>query len=280
MPFPVFLVGTHRSGTTWTGRLLSQSEEFAYWVEPRQVWSYGNYRKPDDLLTAADASNKIKNHIRQRFEQYAARHNKLRFCEKTPSNCLRLPFMYEVFPEARFILVVRDGRAVFRSTQEIQKKSADWNRILERVRESSWKEIPAFYDRIPWLFRKLIGKPLNYWGVRPPGWRQWLNQHSPDEITALQWSQTINIAFDEFQKLPAEKKLLVRYEELLTDTHHQVERIGNFANVKDVGKLVDKALETVNRKSNSKWQDELSPQLLTSIRPILEPTLEKLGYTW
>ena len=277
---PLFLIGTHRSGTTWTGNLLSQSDELAYWVEPRQVWSYGNYRKPDDVLDVKDATPKIKSHIQYRFKNYAKRHGKTRFCEKTPSNCLRIPFINEVFPSGLFILIIRDGRAVYRSTEEIKKKSADWNRIWDRIRESSWKEIPAFYDRVPWLMRKLIKKPLNFWGVRPPGWRDWLSHYSPDEIIALQWSHTIRMAFDHFHELPEPRRLLVRFEDLLEDPQQQMERIGEFAGLEDASKLVQTALATVNRKSNVKWKEELSPEVLERVRPILQPTLEKLGYEW
>ncbi len=277
---PVFLVGTHRSGTTWMGSLLGQVPEFAYWIEPRQVWSYGNYGKPDDVLTRDDASSKIKKHIESRFQKFAQRSGKDRFCEKTPSNCLRIPFMHEVFPDGKFILIIRDGRAVFRSTEEIKQKSADWNRVWSRITESSWKEFPAYFDKVSALANKFTGKKAKYWGVKPPGWKQWLDDHSSEQVTALQWSETISIAVDTFQELPATSRLQIRYEDLLTDTENQMQAIAEFIGIKDPEQFIQTATASVRPESKNKWRNELSPELLEEIRPIMEPTLNRLDYAW
>ena len=56
---PIILIGTHRSGTTWLGQVLSRHSSLAYWVEPRYVWSWGNNYKPDDVLTKINAKPRI-----------------------------------------------------------------------------------------------------------------------------------------------------------------------------------------------------------------------------
>ena len=144
---PIFLIGTHRSGTTWLGTLFEALDGISYWPEPRQVWSYKNWHKPDDLLTSCDASVNIKEYIKQRFSKYVISNSGTRFCEKTPSNCLRIPFMYSIYPNGKFILIIRDGRAVYRSTREIRLKGPDWKRIWIRINESSIEELPAYFGR-------------------------------------------------------------------------------------------------------------------------------------
>ena len=138
-----FLIGTHRSGTTWLGSLLSKARETAYWVEPRQVWTYRNWLAPSDRLDASDVSDRIRSHIRRRFREFAASQSASHFIEKTPSNCFRIPFMQEVFPEGRFILLIRDGRGVIRSSDEIRHRGPDPGRVLQRLRESRVRELPA-----------------------------------------------------------------------------------------------------------------------------------------
>lgn len=277
---PIFLIGTHRSGTTWLGGLLGTSQDVAYWSEPRQVWSYGNWSQPDDRLTAAQAGERVKRHIRQRFARYTQRMGRQRFCEKTPSNCLRIPFMHAVFPEGKYLLLIRDGRAVFRSTDEIQRAGADWSRIWARIRESHWREWPAYGDRLKWIWKKLRGQRLDFWGVRPPGWQTWLGQLTPAQIIARQWADSIEIALADFETLPTSQRLLVRYEDLVAAPQVTMERVAEFLQLSDGKKLVDEALRTVQAGGSQRWTEELDAAILDEIRSIIEPTLIKLGYAW
>ena len=277
---PVFLIGTHRSGTTWLGSLLGKAPGFAYWVEPRQVWTYKNWHKPDDVLTAEDATDKIKRHIRTRFSKYTDLQGASRFCEKTPSNCLRIPFIYEVFPEGKFILLIRDGRAVYRSTDEIQSKGANWNRIRERIRESSIKELPAYFDRVHWVWQKLTNKRLDYWGVRPPGWKGWLQNYSPAQIIALQWATSILVASDRLSDLPEASHITIKYEQLVEDPARQLDKICDFVGIENREVFIERGVESVRPDCQTKWKTELSEDLLEEIKPIILPTLTTLGYDW
>lgn len=277
---PIFLIGTHRSGTTWLGGILGTSRDVAYWSEPRQVWGYGNWSLPDDRLLASHATDRIARHIRQRFANYTRRLGRQRFCEKTPSNCLRIPFMHAVFPEGKYLLMLRDGRAVFRSTDEIQKAGADWSRIWARVRESHWREWPAFTDRVKWIWRKLQGKRLDFWGVRPPGWQQWLETLTPNQIIAHQWSAAIAAAVEDFQALPDSQKLLLRYEDLVAEPKATLSRIADFLQLSDHQEIIELAQRSVQGSGSDRWMEELDPQVLQEIRPIIEPTLVRLGYRW
>ena len=279
-PPPIVLIGTHRSGTTWLGSLLGGLPGMSYWIEPRQVWTYGNWNKPDDLLLADDVTPEIRKHICQRFSRFVERNSGQRFCEKTPSNCLRIPFIHEVLPSAKIVLLIRDGRAVFRSTEEIQKRGVDWSRIWERVTETSLKELPAYYDRLGWIYRKISGKRLQFWGVRPPGWADWPDQYSSNQILAMQWARSISIAHEHFEQLPDDRRFLLRYEDLLDDPLQPLQQLCEFAQIAESDQLISVARKTVRPESGLKWKRELSDELLEEIRPIMEPVLKRLGYTW
>lgn len=275
-----FLLGTHRSGTTWLGGLLGQCPGVAYWEEPRQVWTYRNWWSDSDKLDESDASPKIAQHIRRRFGKYAIENQATHFIEKTPSNCFRIPFMQTIFPDAKFVLLVRDGRAVIRSTDEILHEGANGSRITQRIRETSWNEYPAFLNRLPWLWQHMLGKPMRSWGVRPPGWRAWSDSMSPIEFIARQWSESIMTAHHDFLQIPEQQRFLLRYEDLVSDPAKHLGEVLNFLDLPADDTTMRTAKESCRPQSLQKWKKDLTDVELEVIRSTVEPTLLELGYTW
>jgi hypothetical protein len=277
---PIILVGMQRSGTTWMGRLLGQRPEIAYWIEPRQVWSFGHWFRPDDRLEAADATPRIASHIRRRFFEYARRRGKPRFCEKTPNNCLRLPFVREVFPEARILLIVRDGRSVIRSTNEMRETGPNWGRIRDRIRESSPWDWPSFVSRLPWLVDKVRGRPVKFWGVRPPGWQAWAENDPPFVAMAKQWAAAIRCAVTDGRAMASDRFLEIRYEELTRNPRPTMERVVDFLALARAGEMVEQVVADADPSRQDKWREGLDQGVVEKVKPHLEPTLRWLGYDW
>lgn len=108
---PLIILGSVRSGTTLLGSLLRQHPDVAYWEEPKHIWRHRHAYRKHDVLTAADATPPVRNFVRNQFAQFLAQSGRKRFVEKTPSNCVRVPFIREIFPDVQFIHLIRDGRA-------------------------------------------------------------------------------------------------------------------------------------------------------------------------
>ena len=69
------------------------------------------------------------------FERYAASRGKLRWAEKTPQNICHLAWIFQHFPRARFIHVVRDGRDVVCSLRTHPRyRAANGESVPTRVR--------------------------------------------------------------------------------------------------------------------------------------------------
>ncbi len=278
---PLMLFGSHRSGTTWMGSVFSKARDVAYWAEPRQVWVYGNWFRPDDVLTEADARPGIVRHIRRRFQRFAERRGKRVFCEKTPSNCLRIPFVRTVYPEGRYVLIVRDGRAVLRSTHEIlERGGARWKRMWEKAWEATPAEWPAYLEKWPWLVSKLLGRTHPFWGTRPPGWRDWFHHDPPDIFFAKQWAATMRIAFEDFHQVPESQRRIIRYEDLMRATADAIRDLAEFGGVDDTAGVVDAFLKSRDDTRDDVWRSSYAPGELEKLRPIIEPTLHVLGYEW
>lgn len=277
---PIILVGMQRSGTTWLGGVLGQRPDVAYWVEPRHVWSYGHWFRPDDRLQAEDATPLVKRHIRRRFLGFARERGRPRFCEKTPSNVVRLPFVRAVFPEARILLLVRDGRSIIRSTNEIRQKGPDWRRIGARLRESSPLDWASHVGRVPWLLDKLRGRPVKFWGVRPPGWREWLREDPPFVAMAKQWAAAIRLAVTDGQVMDPRRFLEIRYEQLVERPRAVLQQVVDFFELAGASSWIEDVAAAADPGRQDKWRAELDPELLDQLRPHMEPTLRWLGYEW
>ena len=204
---PIILIGTHRSGTTWFGDILSRHSSLAYWVEPRHIWSWGNNYKSDDELAESDASPVISHHIRQRFELFVHDQKKKGLFEKTPSNCLRIPFILKIFPDAKFIHVARDGRAVLKSTiaryNRPESNTFLSTRMKNLLRDTQVIEWPAYLPTIKdTLISKVTGKPLSFWGPRPSGWLDWVKNDPQDVVVAKQWAALVIKSVEDVKKIP------------------------------------------------------------------------------
>ncbi len=283
---PIILVGTHRSGTSWLTRVFSKHPDLACWMEPRYVWSWGNNYRPDDVLGAIDATPQIVQHIRRRFQQFVQQQGKVRLFEKTPSNCLRLPFVYQVFPEAKIIHIIRDGRSVFSSASDIletgyYRPDKLKSRFREMLRETPIVEWPAYWPRVQeTLVSKLLGKPLPFWGPRPEGWRNWLGSHPKAVILAKQWAATASKAVADGDKLPSSQYFRFKYEHLINNPEATIKAVVEFSELAHSQPFIEYFMSTVDPNRQRSWIDEISPDTLQQIRPYLEKTLNDLGYHW
>jgi len=278
---PIILVGMQRSGTTWLGGVFSRHSRLAYWEEPRHVWTWGNGYKPDDVLTELDATPKIVSHIRNTFRDFVRQRGAERLAEKTPSNCLRLRFIRAVYPEAKIVLIIRDGRSVIRSTGKIMQTGVPVGRVWRRARQTPLREWPAYAPRaLGAIHRRLRRKPLNYWGARPPGWRQWVREDPHPVILAKQWSGSILRAWEDADMFDDDHLMRVRYEKLLLRPREEMTRVVEFLRLSDAYDLIDSVSASADPSRIARWREDIDEATLELIKPHMAPALERLGYEW
>jgi hypothetical protein len=131
---PLFVVGCQRSGTTWLQILLSQhaaiasapeTDVFAGYLSLLQKrWMLESDRRArhgaqtglQDLLSEVAFHDAVGQLAAATFRAVLARKPGARIVlEKTPHNVLHVPLILALFPNARFIHVIRDPRAVLAS---------------------------------------------------------------------------------------------------------------------------------------------------------------------
>lgn len=109
--------------------------------EGSRIWGWHVPDHDHDRLEADDAGPRAREFYREVAQAHREHFPAPVFLSKRPANALRLPFLHRVFPDAGFVHLTRDPRAVGSS-------------ILRRTRSS----------RTDW------------WGARPPGWRDQLDR--------------------------------------------------------------------------------------------------------
>lgn len=265
---PILIVGSPRSGTTMLGNLLSHHPDIAYWEEPRPIWSQGHAWRDDDRLVESDLTPGIADKIDRRFARFLEASGRSRFAEKTPSNTLRLPFIHALYPDARIVHLVRDGRAVVASMLRMLEKPPDRGRLIARLRETPWRDLPAL---APLLFRDLIYPRVScqtqkpWWGPRPPGWRDWLDLPAP-VLLARQWSTLVSTARIDLQDhFPAGQWIEVRYEDFLDDPQTEFERVGETIGLAFGVDFFAKVRAEVKCTRADAWKTELERESITQI---------------
>lgn len=304
MSSPVILLGAARSGTTVLGEdVLAKLDSLCYWGEPNYVWRYGHAYRGSDVLGARDASDSVKRYIRSRFERHLARHGGRRVLEKTPANCLRVPFIMEVFPEAQFIHVVRDGRDVAISAAkewrglgaealdskalregsgllQVYRGIRTWSRFSDRVADlRSLVEIPASTGRLlSFLVRRLFHPSWVPWGPRFPGIWSLRLRHSLIEACAIQWDRCVRSVTSACADLPADRYLSVRYEKLIQDPVGTITTILDFLGLPHGESDARKLSGGVRPQSLPKWPRVLRREEVVAVEGHVGATLSSLDY--
>lgn len=189
--------------------------------------------------------------------------DRIRLLEKTPENCLRLPFLAALFPDARIIYLTRDGRANVHS-------------LLE-----GWRQPHLFpgYD-VPVAVTS-PGQTRGRWAFTLiPGWRDLVGRPL-EEICAHQWVACTQAVIDYTASPSALPLLTLRYEDLVGKPDESLARIAAFLAIDPRAiPAYGQGLPEVNVVSApkaAKWRAEQDK--IERVMPILAPMMTSLGYS-
>ncbi|MGH0035095.1 MAG: sulfotransferase family protein [Myxococcota bacterium] len=302
---PIVVLGAARSGTFLLTRLIEQHPDVVVWQEPNTVWRAGNARIGHDMIPAACATPDVIAHIRARFEEYRERHGARRFCEKTPANGLRLPFVLEVLPDAKLVHVIRDGRSVAVSARK--KAMGNIDKISNpkedhpesRPRGDSSRRIRAVANAIkrrigegipprdlPYYVAKGVGSSLGMlglkrsfvWGPEFPGMKSMLRTHSLIDVCAMQWKLTVDGVLDTVAARPGVDYLELRFEQMVSDYENVAKQVFDFVELPQPASLQPLSRRGFDQERNP-FLEELSAAEQQIVYDRIGATLARLGYS-
>lgn len=270
---PFFIIGAQRSGTTLLRLMLNAHsriaipEEGTFWmpllrkygsspqkkIHGHRLRSYLDYIKNNPQFRLWGCDQKDFFEIIERREHgctlaelmvglysgYARYHGKSLFGDKTPSFFRMVPALNQLFPDARFINLVRDGRDIYLSAQKM---------------DSAGRNI---------------------------------------SVAAMEWNFKVRQAARALQGLGPERRITVRYEDLIGDPHATLEKICNFLMINFESAMLDYwrnsnrfigahhsdlIFRPVSSVSIEKWRKQLSMKEIGCYQLIAGNTLRAYGY--
>jgi len=219
---PVFIVAAPRAGSTLLYEALAVNSSFctlggeAHWlVENIPSLRPGWPGVDSNRLTGSHATDAIAEHVAESIlrramssthESVKLSASGLRLLEKTPKNAIRIPFLNEIFSDARFIFLWRDPRENISSIMEAWKGG----------RWITYKNLPGWDG--PWSM------------LLPPGWRD-LRGRPLEEVAAYQWRYTNETVLADLHQLAIDRFAVVNYTDLLSNPRGTIERLCAFTGV-------------------------------------------------
>lgn len=267
---PIFVIGCPRAGTSALLQLLLSSPELrSIHNEGHILWDPHHHPKErgwdSDALGAGDVSERERAYIYLAVRMFV---RDRRFVDKTAENCLRIPYLEELFPDATFVFLRRGA-------------AANINSLIE-----AWKARPRFVKyRLPESLEGLGEMSGNRWSFALiPEWRK-LRSASLEEICARQYIACNEAALDARDGIEPSRWLEVAYEDLVAAPVETAKRLCD-----GLGLAFDPAIEEYaavldSRPSSTalsppqpdKWKQQ-NHDLIERILPLTAPTERRLGY--
>jgi hypothetical protein len=267
---PILLIGCPRSGTSVLLQILLRSPEL------RSVHSEGHilwepYHHPRDRGWDSDALGDEDVTAREREYIYLAVRlvvRDRRFVDKTPENCLRIPYVHELFPDASFVF--------------LRRRAADnVSSLME-----GWRARPRFVKyRLPERLEgigELRGDRWSY--VLIPGWREL--RHAPlEEICARQYIACNEAALEARDGVDPSRWIDVAYDELVDSPVATSRRIFDRLDLA-LTPEVERFAAALHRNPGptalspprpGKWRDQNRAEV-ERILPLVLPTERRLGW--
>lgn len=249
--------------------------------EVNYILRHGNVRHPSDEFSEQQATPQVKSYLNSTFDKYSKEFGANILVEKTCANSLRVPFLNAVFPDAKYIFIVRDGVDATGSAKLRWTAKLDLAYILEKVRfvpkiDLSYYGLRYFWARVHRFFSK--EKRLAFWGPALDNMQAILAKHTLNEVCAIQWQQCVEKADAALNHLPKDQVCRVQYEAFVHDPKTELARVLQFMGVSATSEQLKEAVVGVSAKSLGKGRKSLGDDEVAHLESLVGETLSKFGY--
>ena len=280
---PVIILGAGRSGTNVLRDVLTRLPEFATWPcdEIQPIWRHGNLGWPDDEFSSDMARPAVIDFVQKAFRKQWHRLGKPDYLvEKTCANTLRVPFTDAIFPNAKYIQILRHGADVAQSAEKRWRGDLEvplFSYFFAKARFIPPFDLPVYL----WSFAvKRLGlitakaARLSTWGPRFRGIDD-LQDRPLNEICARQWCACVKATQTGLKVVDQARQITIYYEDFISQPDRELKRILDFLDVRYDAENLKAATSIVCVKQGGKGKRIVSDD---QIQEILAPQLAAVGY--
>jgi|GEM_PF-71900 len=265
---PIIIVAPPRSGSTLLFETLAKApglftigRESHMLIESVPGLTPADHGWHSNELTVADATPEVVRALRDAFfDDLRDRNGQpppmegtgLRFLEKTPKNALRIEFLDQVFPDARFVFLSRDPRSEISS-------------MIDAWRSGGFVTYPDLpgWKAAPWSL------------LLTPNWRE-LNGRTVQEICAAQWECATSTILDDLDRVAPGRWTVADYERLVSDPVTEMQRLCRFADLSwddPLDGVLPLSRHTLSPPNPEKWRNNATE--LAEVLPGVSDTAER-----
>ena len=279
----VVIIGAPRSGTNMLRNMLVKLEGVETWPcdEINYIWKHGNKNHESDEFVSEMATPTVKKFINNEFDKFACSSNADIVVEKTCASSMRVGFVDEVLPDAKYIFIVRDGFDTVASAKIRWKAELDIPYLIKKVRFVPFVDLPYYATRyisshIYRLFSK--DKRVSFWGPQMNDISKLLSQYSLTQVCALQWLRCVENSERDFSNIDHNRVIRVRYEDFTQDPSNEFKKITQFIGKEFNEDVLESVVANVSKSSVGKGKAMLENTEIRDISPLIKACLEKYGY--
>jgi hypothetical protein len=268
---PILVVGCPRSGTSvLLQALLTSSDLRSVQSEGHILWDEFHHPRDrgwdSDALGARDVSKRERRYVHRAIRLVV---RGKRFVDKTPENCLRIPYLDALFPDATFVFLRRRGADNVSSLMD------------------AWRARPRFVKyRLPEPLTGLGPLSGNQWSFAlVPGWRD-LRSASLEEVCARQYVACNEAVLKARAGMPDDRWVDVGYEDLVANPAAELERVFDAVGVPftqaaeryAAGLSTNVSRTSLTAPAAHKWRGQNRKEI-ERVLPELAHVEARLGYT-
>lgn len=264
---PLIILGAPRSGTNILRDTLCSSKFFATWDcdEINYIWRVGSALNNSDELKINSLNKFKKNYIVNSFikvhKERRLKRKNVYIVEKTCANCLRLKYVFEVFPNAKFIYIKRNPYDCIFSIKERWRGKTSNNYLLKKAKYIPKIDLP--YYAIRYLKHRLIKKisqnnELPSWGPRFINIDSFRKNNSLIETCAKQWYECTQKVERDIKYLKSKQLQIFKltYEDFVSNPEKSLFEINVFLGLDNKSNKFK--TDSINNKSIGKGKKNLT----------------------
>ena len=274
---PLIILGAPRSGTNILRDTLCTSNLFKTWDcdEINYIWRIGSAFETTDELQKNNLTKYKKNYIINSFRKVLKSNENnqedIFVVEKTCANCLRLEYVFEIFPKANYIYIKRDPYDSISSIKERWRGTISNKYLYKKAKYIPKMDFPYYVLR--YFSHRLIkkiskSKELPTWGPRFKNIDDFRKEKSLIETCAKQWYECTYQVENSIERLKPRKIKIheLTYEDFVSNPLKSLSEINNFLNLNNNKFSID----SINVFSVGKSKNNLSDKEIKLISDIIE----------